>query len=135
MTILCVVRFWSLILFHSPHFLHFRIFRRCHNKTHKRNKNRHRHGGRRRANYGRTFRARKEALTNRKLISDTIFLPCACEPNCAWKCANDLPDFRDRVADLRDLRFAGVVLVQAKRDHIVFVAVGFLGVWGGDGYS
>ena len=52
-----------------------------------------------------------------------------------WTCANELPDFADRVATLRDLRFAGDDLIVVRRDHTFFLAVGFVGVLGGDGYS
>ena len=93
--------------------------------------NRPRRGGRRHANYGRTLAARKQTLTDPKQVAKTYLIECACEPHCVWKCANELPDFVDHVASLRDQRFAGADLIVAKRDHTFLLAVGFCGCFGG----
>ena len=75
-------------------------------------------GGRRTANYGHTFLQRKQTLLDRKSIEEAFFIQCGCETGCVWRAANALPDFSDRVTNLRELRFGGKTLGVAKCDHL-----------------
>ena len=84
--------------------------------------NRNRHGGRRIANFGRTFELRKELLMDRDNCRDTAFQVCTCEPHCAFECAQQLPDYTDRVESLRSPRFEGKSLARAKVRPFIVLA-------------
>ena len=92
-------------------------------------------GGRRTANYGHTFLQRKQTLLDRKSIEEAFFIQCGCETGCVWRAANALPDFSDRVTNLRELRFGGKTLGVAKCDHLRIWQLRFFDVFIHDGYS
>ena len=80
-------------------------------------------GGRRTANYGNTFLERKHNLLTSQSIENAYLIECGCASHCVWRAANALPDFSDRVKELRELRFAGKSCLVAKCAHLRFSAV------------
>ena len=71
-------------------------------------------GGRRVANYGSTFEARKTSVMCKAQIDDAYLCECSCDPQCGWKCANEFWNFTERIETLREGRFAGRYCERAK---------------------
>ena len=74
-------------------------------------------GGRRLYNYGATFEQKKATLMSAEGIHDAYLAVCACDPQCGWKCANDLWNFTERIENLRAPRFKGQSLKRPRRAH------------------
>lgn len=64
-------------------------------------------GGRRVANFGTTFAARRSTLMDEDHIKSAYLSTCTCDPQCGWKCANEYWDFSQRIEALREPRFTG----------------------------
>ena len=71
-------------------------------------------GGRRIANYGSSFEARKATVMCNEAINETYTCVCACDPQCGWKCANEFWNFTERIEELREGRFTGQCCQRAK---------------------
>ena len=68
---------------------------------------RSKHGGVRLATHGVTFFERKQNLLSTQAIKDIRMTDCACPESYMWRCVNELPDFTERITDLRQGRFQG----------------------------
>ena len=100
-------------------YLHFEITSTLHSIMQVRAHNRENRarGGRRHYTYGATFELKKTTLLSAEGINGAFLATCACDPQCGWKCANELWNFTERIEDLRAPRFKGQSSKRPRRAH------------------